>query len=371
MIDLTQLPSITFAQKDPATIKAGIITIYEAISGRKLYPGDPVRLFLLTIADIIIQQRSIIDFAGKQNLLAYAGDGYIEHLGALLAVQRQDPAAALTTLQFTISAAQPSVVTIPKGTRATPGGNISFATTEAVDIPIDQTTASVTAECTTAGIAGNGFLTGQINKIVDPFPWFKAVTNTTTSSGGADKESLEAFRSRIQQAPESFSTAGPDGAYAYWAKSTNQAIADVSVTSPEPGIVDIRALMADGQLPTQDVLDAILEVCSAADKRPLTDYVTVDIPNVSTYDVDLTYYIDADKYATATTIQAAVQAAINNYNAWQQAKIGRDINPSVLIQMVVDAGAKRVTVTSPTFTTIAATGVAQLGTLTVTYGGVE
>ena len=69
--------------------------------------------------------------------------------------------------------------------------------------------------------------------------------------------------------------------------------------------------------------------------------------------------------------------AVNSYIKWQTAKIGRDINPSKLIQMMVEAGAKRVVVTSPAFTQLSDGGdnstpeLAKLGTKTVTNGGYE
>lgn len=371
MIDLAQLPLVTFAEKDPTVIESAIITAYEALAGKTLYPGDPVRLFLEAVAYIIIQQRQIIDFAGKQNLLAYASDGYIEHIGALLEVPRKPAAPATTTLKFTISATQAGAVTIPSGTRATPGGTLLFATTAALDVPPGETTATVPAECTTAGTKGNGFLPGQIKTIVDPFPWFRAVENTTTSSGGADQESLEAYRRRIQEAPESFSTAGPEGAYAFWAKSASQSITDVSVVSSQPGVVDIRVLMNGGELPTQDVLDAVLAICSDKAKRPLTDQVVVKAPDVIPFDINLTYYIYPDKSSLAVSTQTAVQQAVQDWINWQTGAISRDINPSELIRRVQEAGAKRVVVTQPVFTPVAKSEVAQLRTMTVTYGGVE
>ena len=66
-----------------------------------------------------------------------------------------------------------------------------------------------------------------------------------------------------------------------------------------------------------------------------------------------------------------VAAAVEQYKTWQRA-IGRDINPSQLVRMVMDAGAKRVTVTAPTYTPVDATKVSALqGEATVTYGGLE
>jgi hypothetical protein len=72
---MNNLPKIEFASKNVAQIEADIITLYEAIAERKLAPGDPVRLFLQAIAALIAQQRLLIDYAAKQNLLAYASGG--------------------------------------------------------------------------------------------------------------------------------------------------------------------------------------------------------------------------------------------------------------------------------------------------------
>lgn len=82
------LPDISFADTDTDNIAREIISRYETASGRTLATADPVRLFLLTIAAVIAQQRSIIDIAAKNNLIAYAEGSYLDHIGALLGVTR-------------------------------------------------------------------------------------------------------------------------------------------------------------------------------------------------------------------------------------------------------------------------------------------
>lgn len=89
------------------------------------------------------------------------------------------------------------------------------------------------------------------------------------------------------------------------------------------------------------------------------------------HQINLTYYINRSDSARAVAIQAAVAQAVEEYKTWQRT-IGRDVNPSQLAAMVMEAGAKRVTVTAPTFAAVAATKVAALtGSATVTYGGLE
>ena len=59
------LPEISFVETDTGNIESAIITTYEALAGRTLAQGDPIRLFLLSIAAIIVQQRVLIDYSAK------------------------------------------------------------------------------------------------------------------------------------------------------------------------------------------------------------------------------------------------------------------------------------------------------------------
>ena len=83
------------------------------------------------------------------------------------------------------------------------------------------------------------------------------------------------------------------------------------------------------------------------------------------------YYINTSDLKRADTIKANVTASVEQYIVWQRSKIGRDINPSQLIQMMVSAGAKRVEVKLPVFQVVGAANVAKLVSQTVTYGGIE
>lgn len=55
------MPDVNFIETDPEKIKSDIINRYESAAGRTLSAGDPVRLFLLTIASEIIQLRQVFD----------------------------------------------------------------------------------------------------------------------------------------------------------------------------------------------------------------------------------------------------------------------------------------------------------------------
>lgn len=368
---LKNLPQIEFVSTDVGEIDANIITVYEGISGRKLALGDPVRLFLQAIAAIIAQQRVLINYAAKQNLLAYAEGPYLDHIGALVRAERLPAKAAQTTLRFTISPPQPQAVIIPAGTRATSDGQVFFATVQATTVPAGATQIDVVAECTTPGTIGNGWQVRQINRLVDPLFWVQKVENITVSSGGVDEEDDNSYRERIRQAPESFSVAGPEEGYKYWARTAHQSIIDVSVTSPSAGVVEIRLLLEGGEIPGQEILEAVAAVCNDKKIRPLTDQVTVLAPEVVSYDIQLTYWISTENASIAASIRDAVIKVVDDYQAWQRSRLGRDINPSELIARVMQAGAHRVEVTAPAFTQLLLSQVAIADTVTVTFGGLE
>jgi phage-related baseplate assembly protein len=366
------LPDILFVEEDAIAIQQNIVTVYEGLTGRTLQPTDPVRLFLNSLAAIIVQQRVLLNQTAKARYLRYASGVLLDHEAAFFGLERAEASAAITTLRFTLSIPLASVTSIPSGTRVgAQGGDgaLYFSTMEYMEIPAGATTGTVVAECSVAGTTGNGFLPGQISVLIDPLPFVQSVTNLTISSGGAAAATDEAFKEVIRSAPESYSTAGPKGSYEFWAKSASAAIVDVHAYSPEEGHVTVIPLLTGGVIPEQDVLDAVAEVFEDRGIRPLTDFVTVTVPIAKNYDTELTYYISRNRSAEVTAIKAAVEAAVAAYQLWQRSKLGRDINPSELIARVMAAGALRVSVPAPAYVALDSTQVAQEGETVITYGG--
>lgn len=365
------LPDVEFVNADADTIEAKVITAYETIAKRTLAKGDPVRLFLLTIANLIILLLNNLNETGKQNLLRYAEKNNLDHIGALIGVDRLAATPAVTTMEVTLSAAQTFNVTVPAGTRFTADGKVFFTLDSSMVIAAGSTTGTGTATCTDVGTVGNDFVAGQIKTLVDPIPYVASVANTTKSEGGAEIQGDKSYRESIHTAPESFSVAGPKGAYEWFAKNASALISDVAVTRPAAGCVDVRVLLEGGAIPGQSLLDIVDAALNDRSVRPLTDYVTVQAPTVKSYNINLTYYIDTEDLGQEVTICADVEAAVAEFVTWTKSKIGRDINPSELIRKIIVAGAKRVTVTAPVFTVVAETEVAIANTVTVNYGGSE
>ena len=264
------LPEVSFVETDPEAIKAEIVSRYENAAGRTLATADPIRIFLLAVADEIIQQGVLINMAAQSNLLSYATGEYLDALGEYLLVSRLPASKAVTNIRFTLSQALEEVYVIPAGTEIT-NGIVTFATDEELVIAAGDLTGDVSASCTVAGVAGNGYLPGQISTIVRPMTFVDLAENTNATYGGADIESDADYAERIRLAPNAFSVAGPIKAYIFYTQSVSSAIIDVSVDSPTPGVVNVYPLLEGGVIPDQTLLDKVLEKLSAEDVRPLTD----------------------------------------------------------------------------------------------------
>ena len=367
-----EYPDIHFVDTDTNTVVNALIQSYEAFTGRTLYPADPARLFILWVADIIIQERVNIDFSARQNVPRYAEGEYLDSLAELFKdAYRLEPEKAKTTLRFTLSIPLEVATIVPAGTRVTVDGEIIFQTMKALTIPAGDLFGDVEAECQTAGEIGNGFVPGQITQLIDIFPYFGSVENVSESDGGADEESDAAFYERMRESVETFSTAGPLGAYEYYAKSASALIVDVKATSPEPGEVDVRVLLSGGQLPGEEILKEVLDILNADKVRPLTDHVTVAAPETVPYDIDFTYWTQEGGAISDDKVAENIAAAVQTFKEWQGAKMGRDVNPSYLISLLMQAGAKRVKVRSPVDTVVPDNAVAVIGETAVVNGGAE
>ena len=353
------LPDIDFVDTNAEATLDRIVQGYEVAAGRKLGEADPVMLFLKSIAYENVLLRNAIDFTGKQNLLFYAEGDYLDHLGFLLDIERNEAKNSLTTLRFTLASVQSSNIIIPLNTKVS-DGNYTFQTTEVTQIVAGQLTVDVGAESVISGDETNNISIDRINQFIDVIPYVEKVSNLTDTSGGANTESDDSYKKRIALAPSSFSVAGPYESYKFWALTANQNIIDVAVVNKEErtqdiqyaGVVEVYPLIKSGQPATVEILGQVLEILSNKKVRPLTDKVETLAPIQVDYTIDLKYYIHTDDGANANIIQTKVSNAVQDFIKWQYEKLGRDINPSELTRLIVNAGAKRVDIISPIFTAL-------------------
>lgn len=356
----------------PQETENSIIKRYEELTGITLYPADPVRLFLKSLAYTLSVQNAVIDYAAKQNLLAYAQGLHLDHLGELLGVYRKEAKPAQTLLRFGVSSALGFDASIPKGTRAAAkSGDVIFQTLENGVISAGETSADILAECVLGNEKANGLLKGQISEIVDPLPYITAVENTEDITSGDEEEDDESLRERIRLAPETFTVAGSMESYVAQTKNASSEISAVTATSPTPGVVDIRFVLKGGELPNSAMIELVQNYLSADDVRPLTDLVQVAAPDTVDYELACTWYLAQENSTQYAAIANSVQNAVNVYVEWQKEKPGRDINPSELTRLIMQAGAKRVEITSPVFQKIEQTQIARETAVNVQFGGIE
>ena len=197
------------------------------------------------------------------------------------------------------------------------------------------------------------------------------MSNVATTLSGCDEEGDERFRDRIRMAPESFSVAGPNGAYEARVKAVSADISAVSVTSPTPGIVDVRFVMTDGELPDEAMIEEVENALTPKDVRPLTDKVLVGSPETVEYALAGKWFLSSSDSTLLAAITKAVDAAVEGYRLWQRSKPGRDINPDELIARMRNAGAKRVELATPVFQRLTETQIARETSVSMTFGGVE
>lgn len=375
-MNFDNFPEISFI--DNATLKSiqqelldDYTDRYEELTGEEieLNMASRDRLILYACAAQIYQTMLNVDKAGKMNFLKYAYGGYLDNLGARSGVTRSQGKAATVTMQFSLSSSMTSAVTIQKGTRATSGDDVYFSTIETVEIAIGETSVIVTAECEEIGEVGNNYAIGTITTLVDPIAYIAAITNIDTSMGGEEIENDESLAERIYLAPSSYS-GGTEYSYEYNCKTINTDISDVKISTDSDATVNITFL-SNGGIPLDTEVEALKTALYNKDIHVLTDNIEVSAPSPVNYAIDITYYINKSDTSIAESIQTEVNNAIAAYITWQKEKIGRDINPSYLNMLVMDAGAKRCTVTHPVYTVLTDNQVANLTTQSITYGGIE
>ncbi len=173
------------------------------------------------------------------------------------------------------------------------------------------------------------------------------------------------LRARAALAVEGYTSAGPSGAYLFHAVSADPAVADVQVSSLNPGAVTVTILSADGDgTPTPALLAAVDAALNADDVRPLTDQVIVVAAGIIAYDIRADLLITPGP--DTEIVRAAAQTAVGVYAATRR-RLGRDVTLSGLYAALHQAGVEKVTLTAPVADVIVAENEASFAqTVTVT-----
>ena len=87
-----------FVPTDAGDIVSALVTAYERITERALHPADPDMLFLRWVADVIVQERVLTNYAGNQNIPSRASGDNLDSLGELFyATERPQAQPAVCT----------------------------------------------------------------------------------------------------------------------------------------------------------------------------------------------------------------------------------------------------------------------------------
>ncbi len=159
-------------------------------------------------------------------------------------------------------------------------------------------------------------------------------------------EGDEDFMSRIQLAPEGYTTAGSEGSYIFHAKNADGQVKDVQPVSPTPGAVVVYILGRSGNgTAGEALLSKVRAALNAKDVRPMTDKVTVLSANIVPYTIDaeLSIYDGPDPEVVLANSIAAMKAYAD-----KQQKIGYDVTLSGIYAALHSAGVQKVTLNQPT-----------------------
>jgi phage-related baseplate assembly protein len=339
---------------NPLAVLDDMITSFETTSGKTLYPAQLEQLLINLYAYRESLVRNAIQYAGMQNLVAFASYPALDYLGQLLDVTRLPAQSSSVTLQFVLTGIQLTPTTIPAGTQVgTTDGTFIFSTAQDLVIPAGAFSGFGSASCTTPGAIGNGYVAGQVSVLVSVLPLVSTVTNTTTSIGGTDGEipgvtGDNLFRSRIQIAPGALTVAGPVNSYKSFARAVSAAVIDVQIPSPPatPGTVQVYILSGPVTVPaaypnfsgiaSAALINQVAQALSASTVRPLCDTVQVAAVTEVDYVVTatITLYANANYGSTYAGIVAAAQALA----LLLASSIGQDIVPNQWITALSVSG---------------------------------
>lgn len=127
-------------------------------------------------------------------------------------------------------------------------------------------------------------------------------------------ESDADLRRRMTLAPESYSVAGPEGAYIFHALSADADVLDASATSPAPGEVLVTVLARSGDGAAPPALTArVAAWLSDETRRPMTDQVTVQSAQIFPFVIQaqLTTFAGPDAAIVLATARANLDALLD------------------------------------------------------------
>ncbi len=158
-------------------------------------------------------------------------------------------------------------------------------------------------------------------------------------------EDNDAYRLRIQEAPDGLSVAGPKASYEFHARSADGQVKDASATSPAPASVTVTVLANnDTGIADAALLATVARALNAEEVRPLGDRLTVQAAQVIDYQIEATLFI-----GVGPEVPILLDAARANAVRVSQPRrpLGHSIYRSACSAAVHVEGVRKVVLTSP------------------------
>lgn len=149
-----------------------------------------------------------------------------------------------------------------------------------------------------------------------------------------DGEDDETYRQRLALAPESWSTAGPVGAYVFWGLSASPDVLDLAPYSEDEGVclaprIRVAVLPRAGldAAARENTMAAVLAALRRADIRPMGDLVTVELAEALPFDLSVTLRLRHG--ADAAMVIERARQRLTNYCKGRLRWAGEDVTGPV------------------------------------------
>ena len=282
-----------------------------------------------------------INVAGDQRFIESATGEFLDAIAGSLGLSR--PAAARARAVFHLTPTS-------TGTLSADGLQVSDASGHVFSNPERVTVSSgvevdVLLYCTEAGSAGNGIAIGAIDNIIAGSNQLSAATNTTMSGGGDDGYPYtaagdQAFREYLLNRRGYFPVGGSAPAYkSKCLEIGDKRLLDVHVLQDgETGFVQGKVkiytlwdLSTLSSLAARLLNEKILALCTAADFKPIGDYVEIALADA--YNTSLgAYWIVKYRLRDKDVAEAHMRKVFDDYATYLARGFNRPFSEAELVK---------------------------------------
>lgn len=336
---------ITLIDSDSGKIFEEAKEIYKEVTGEELILTSEDSYILSTVSALLGNIKAEMNEVALQNYLPFATGKRLDLKGVLFGDKgkRLGENQARTTIRCHLSTKVERDVLIAKGTRFI-YKTLVFISEEIGIVKKGSIFVDVPVVCETSGDVGE-ILVGEIKEIVDRYDYFGSCENITAVTGGADIESDENFRKRLSEIPESFTSAGSEGAYKFWTKKASSLVTDVVIQTPSANILDIF-VCNNQKLLSAEEKEKIKKYLMQPNLKALNDVLNIKDPKIHNYTINIGYYLYVDSVFSKEKIEEELREKLTTYT--QNLRIGNSINLQDIISTCKSVNdVKKVVITQP------------------------